>query len=242
MYASIGKVPSPDSLGVFTYQFKSIEPDESRRKSLTLSSLASLGGPESQNLYIAVEAATVVQGNGVEFEVFHWSGRSERLFGGVVDDWAVLASFGLVGLLCCAGAALGIIYCIARRGDDDLDDGTTALQRQRQAQEAEEKAKKLYGQDYQQVAATSTTAGAAPLSTGGTVSFHNGGGSLSGAPLMMGNFASDGGGTMSGAPYGGGGGGGTMSQFGGAHATTFAGGRTATSAISYNEGNYDAQW
>jgi hypothetical protein len=225
VYAAIGKVPSPDAAGVFTFQFKSSELE--KRQTFTLSSLASLGGPMNQNLYVAVQAANVVKGNGVQFEVFHWSGKSDRIFGGVVDDWAVFACLALVALLCCGACALGIIASIASRGDDNVDDGAaTALQKQRQAQEAEEKAKKLYGQDYPQQQQQRTT-------YGGSI----GGGTFNGGSFNGGSFN---GGSFNGANVGGGVvGGGSMSSYPQEYP---GGGRTMASAISYQSGSYDAQW
>ncbi len=226
MYAAIGKVPAPDAMGVFTFQFKSTEPDDVKRKTLQLLSLASLGGPEDQNLYVAVQAVTVVQGNGVQFEVFHWTGKSDRIFGGAVDDWAVFASLALVGLLCCSLCALGVVACIARRGDVDLNEGATALQKQKQEQAAQEKAKKLYGDDYQ-VGGNNTTA-PGYVGNGNGTTYAGGGGSIGMAPPRNGGSFNGGGGNTFG--------GGTFSpEYPG-------GGRSMSSAISYNSGAYDAQW
>jgi hypothetical protein len=151
IFGSIGIVPSPDSMGIFTFQFKSIEADDAPCKTFKLQSLNSLGGPDNQNLYIAIQAVNVVRGNGVEFEVFHWKGKSDRIFSTDIDDWAVFVCFGLLFIVIVAACVLGVIYCIASKGDDELYDeyqGQTALQRQRANQEAEEKARKLYGADY----------------------------------------------------------------------------------------------
>lgn len=123
-----------------------------------MQTLNSLGGPGNQNLYIAVEALDVVRGNGVEFEVFHWKGKSDRMFTTAVDDWAVFVCFGLLLLLICAGAALCVVWCIASKGDDEFHadyNSQTALQRQRADQEAEEKARKLYGDDFRMSAISS---------------------------------------------------------------------------------------
>lgn len=186
IFGSIGIVPSPDSMGIFTFQFKSIEADDAPCKTFKLQSLNSLGGPDNQNLYIAIQAVNVVRGNGVEFEVFHWKGKSDRIFSTDIDDWAVFVCFGLLFIVIVAACVLGVIYCIASKGDDELYDeyqGQTALQRQRANQEAEEKARKLYGADYPVSNSNSSAAPINPTTTtrASTIAGNNNGGTFASA-------------------------------------------------------------
>lgn len=245
IFGSIGIVPSPDSMGIFTFQFKSVEADDAPRKTFKLQSLNSLSGPDNTNLYVAVQAVNVVRGNGVEFEIFHWTGKSDRIFSTDVDDWAVFVCFGLVFLLAVAACVLGIVYCIARKGDDELYDeykGQSALQQQRANQDAEEKARKLYGADYRgsTIHGNGSTIAAVPMreSTvhgGGYSSAKNSGVFVSNQP--SGTFAQQ---TFAGQPID------EYTMDAAAPQQPYNGGIAdrgrLTSATSFYGGEHDAQW